>query len=131
MPGRATRWRHSGPSRHMLPAAKVGRRAGGMLMWGSKAWDILIAHCPEDRGKATHYTVRITPALLSGGGILFTLSTVPCAFAECHDAPACRRFHVGPAGCSMFADAKGVSRRVAAGGGRIGSGGWQAGSKLA
>lgn len=108
----------------MLPAAKVRRHAGGMLMRGSKAL----------RGsKAWPFRLHIVLESGSGGGIFShgPNHTVPCPFAECHDAPACRRFHVGPAGCSMFADAKGVSRRVAAGGGRAGGGAWQAGSKLA
>ncbi|KAI7844821.1 hypothetical protein COHA_001700 [Chlorella ohadii] len=28
---------------------------------------------------------------------------------ECRDAPECRRFHVGPTGCSLFATAVGTA----------------------
>ncbi|KAI7840889.1 hypothetical protein COHA_005418 [Chlorella ohadii] len=50
---------------------------------------------------------------------------------ECRDAPECRRFHVGPAGCFLFANTTGAARPVGARAGRAGAGTWQAGAKPA
>ena len=50
--------------------------------------------------------------------------------AECRDAPECRRFHVGPTGCFLFATLTGPSKPVGARGGRVGARAWQAGAKL-
>ncbi|PRW60217.1 expressed protein isoform B [Chlorella sorokiniana] len=57
------------------------------------------------------------------------VKTYEACCRECHDAPECRRFHVGPAGCFLFAESTGQARRVPAGAGRAGSVAWQTGVK--
>ncbi|KAI7835575.1 hypothetical protein COHA_010536 [Chlorella ohadii] len=44
--------------------------------------------------------------------VLANVKTYDRCCRECHDAPACRRFHVGPTGCFMFPTPSGALAAV-------------------